>query len=620
MGFQCGGALSSAFLLASKLLGLLPPHTAKKYAAQRTRLVQAASIFGSFEYQMKGEAWLDGSKWPIRWHETVDVALETVDYLQTMLRGLPAREYKRPFEVKLEAKEADDKRQIQEMQQRQSGMPFGPSANSVLEENPVLRQLLHEANRVKAEKDAGRPDEPFELTPTGELVTLGPGSGSASGLALLEKGKNHPNATWMAKRMDNTPVADHPQKILVVSVCDYDQKQTPLEVLSRWNKKRYCDRHGYDLKIYSKSPFLDDGFGETLFQEPREHRPPAWGKVDGVIEGIMANQYDWVMWMDCDSYFTDQSLRIEDLLLQAQTGEREGDAEIFTPQDPQLFQEVQELVGQLEAQSASKEIIRKTVREFQDRKQSLQLGKLLDQWKQAKKVTEGLTQDHFDNMLSEGVAATFGVEDPEIWAQGRRLGWESWLLEPEYEIEYTDSTNKPLQWKRKIQLVASEDGLMLNTGIFFVRGRDPWGFRFFQKVRRLTFGDRAPVTQHSWWEQTAMVYLLQFPFHGMTHAPWRRKEDGLFLGVAPGLCLVDQRHVNGYPYSVGAALKTHLAWENGDYIVSFSGCKIFHTQEMCNAMFLSHFHRSMGGDTGGYKDIDDPVLQGWIEKGRRLYR
>ena len=59
--------------------------------------------------------------------------------------------------------------------------------------------------------------------------------------------------------------------------------------------------------------------------------------------------------------------------------------------------------------------------------------------------------------------------------------------------------------RRKTELIVSEDGLMLNTGIFFTRV-SAWSWRFFQKVRRFTFGPRAPVTQHPWWEQTAMVY------------------------------------------------------------------------------------------------------------------
>merc|ERR1712194_316017 len=146
-----------------------------------------------------------------------------------------------------------------------------------------------------------------------------------------------------------------------------------------------------------------------------------------------------------------------------------------------------------------------------------------------------------------------------------------------------------------------------------------WSWRFFQKVRRFTFGERAPVTQHSWWEQTAMVYLLQFPFAG-ERAGWASSgesdeldDSSVFLGVAPALCMLDQRHINGYPSIVAVALKTHLAFEAGDYIISFSGCKIFSSQELCNALFLSYFVESVGGLESAH-GIADSRLHGWLEK------
>ena len=36
--------------------------------------------------------------------------------------------------------------------------------------------------------------------------------------------------------------------------------------------------------------------------------------IQQVLLGIMENKYDWVMWMDCDSYFTDQELGINELV------------------------------------------------------------------------------------------------------------------------------------------------------------------------------------------------------------------------------------------------------------------------------------------------------------------
>ena len=43
-----------------------------------------------------------------------------------------------------------------------------------------------------------------------------------------------------------------------------------------------------------------------------------------------------------------------------------------------------------------------------------------------------------------------------------KIGWDKWLTDPEVEQTPTGQRNR-------LELIVSEDGLMLNTGIFFVR-------------------------------------------------------------------------------------------------------------------------------------------------------
>ena len=38
--------------------------------------------------------------------------------------------------------------------------------------------------------------------------------------------------------------------------------------------------------MHSKSPWLKDKFSRNLFKEPKENRPPAWSKVDAVLEAL----------------------------------------------------------------------------------------------------------------------------------------------------------------------------------------------------------------------------------------------------------------------------------------------------------------------------------------------
>lgn len=295
-------------------------------------------------------------------------------------------------------------------------------------------------------------------------------------------------------------------KVKIVSVCEYNSRETPLAFMSSWNKHVYAEKWGYDLKIYDTGPTVDDPFSH-LYTEPRSHRPPAWSKIDAVIMALKED-YDWVMWMDCDSFFMDHSVAIHEMVTAVA-----GDA----PKDT--------------------------------------LDTVLGQWH------SGSDQplSRFDELLGD-------TSDKDS------LGWGPWL---------TDT--------KETHIIASEDGLMLNTGIFFMR-RSLWSWRFMQKVRRMTFGSSYFI-QHPWWEQTAMVYLIQFPFFG----------SDVDLGIAPGAKYVTQHHVNPYPPLIASALLTHKAYEPGDWIVSFSGCKIHSSQEVCNYIMLNYFTMAHGRDIGEMK-------------------
>ena len=86
--------------------------------------------------------------------------------------------------------------------------------------------------------------------------------------------------------------------IAIVSLCDYDARLTNITFLSRANKARYAAMHGYPL------------FAETRRLDAT--RPPAWSKVL-LVRKYLA-YFDWVMWMDCDSFFQNHRLRLETLL------------------------------------------------------------------------------------------------------------------------------------------------------------------------------------------------------------------------------------------------------------------------------------------------------------------
>ncbi|CAK0843896.1 unnamed protein product [Prorocentrum cordatum] len=345
-----------------------------------------------------------------------------------------------------------------------------------------------------------------------------------------------------------------PLRIAIVSVCDYDPGVTPLARLSQINKEEYANMHGYVTIIHERAPVFSDPLS-PLLTEPASHRPPAWSKVDAVLAALASGRYDWVMWMDCDP-LRRHEVALEGVVAMA---EAEHAASGEGPAAPGDLPDLQRLVG----------------RWLEGPPEPLQGAALLG-W--------------FDDLLDEAAGAGGAPGAAEGGAANRTLGWGPWLLE-----------------ERRAHVVASEDGLMLNTGVMLIRA-SVWSWRFFSKVRWMTFGV-SPVTQHPWWEQAAMVYLLQLPLTLVAAASGRPEDLGppaAARGHSRACALLSQRHLNAYPPLVASALQTHVAYDAGDFVVSFSGCKVYSSQEVCNQ---PPDHRQAHG-----LDVlrSDPVLRLWL--------
>eukprot|EP00927_Polykrikos_kofoidii_P039371 TRINITY_DN33778_c0_g1_i1.p1 TRINITY_DN33778_c0_g1~~TRINITY_DN33778_c0_g1_i1.p1 ORF type:complete len:590 (+),score=81.10 TRINITY_DN33778_c0_g1_i1:40-1770(+) len=442
--FECATALASTMFVAAQCAEQV------QQLVLGARLRQLAAIFASFDYQMKGEEYIDQSPWPMTW----------MDGMEGILRGM-----------------------MNLKQQERSAEPW-----RALPARPALAERLPSSFGVPA------------------------------------------------------------QRIAIVSVCDYDAGITPLARLSLINKEAYARKHGYEVIMYEKAPVFQDPLS-SMFTEPASHRPPAWSKVDAILTTLASTQHDWVMWMDCDSFFMDFEVRLESLAaLATAANDCSGDAASGLDD----LTDLRSLVS----------------RWLQGPEDSLEGTKLLEWY-----------DDHFaEHWKDLGYAC--GEQNYEIDPPvNRTLGWSEWLYK-----------------ERRPHLIASEDGLMLNTGIVLIRASS-WSWQFFQKVRAMTFG-KSPVTQHPWWEQTAMVYLLQLPFTLISAAstlpPGSVRKEMMSvgrLGFSPACFLLSQRHINTYPPIVSSALKTHEAFDGGDFIVSFSGCKVYSSQEVCNELFFSYFFK-----------------------------
>ena len=95
------------------------------------------------------------------------------------------------------------------------------------------------------------------------------------------------------------------KNIAIATVCDYSDPNHSLfewlETNSKRNRDMYAQRHGYVSVFKSKSAAP---IGKS----------PVWSAIALVLEVLQLDQNEYVMWMDCDAMFIDQTRRIESLI------------------------------------------------------------------------------------------------------------------------------------------------------------------------------------------------------------------------------------------------------------------------------------------------------------------
>jgi protein O-mannosyl-transferase len=124
----------------------------------------------------------------------------------------------------------------------------------------------------------------------------------------------NPSSIWKkAMAIDSVRSAPKPNRVAIVSMCQYDPSKTSLGMLSIHNKMVYKNRHGYSLFIESTTP--------------DNTRPIAWGKIKVVQKyfqiGKEQSKFDWVVWVDCDSFFMNTKLQLNLLLSDTMTENRD---------------------------------------------------------------------------------------------------------------------------------------------------------------------------------------------------------------------------------------------------------------------------------------------------------
>uniref|UniRef100_A0A0G4I2Y8 Nucleotide-diphospho-sugar transferase domain-containing protein n=1 Tax=Chromera velia CCMP2878 TaxID=1169474 RepID=A0A0G4I2Y8_9ALVE len=354
--------------------------------------------------------------------------------------------------------------------------------------------------------------------------------------------------------------------IAIVTVCDYDSSKTSLGTFSKNNRETYLhvreaaggkasvsssssSRRGQteSLVFYEMSPQLplEAPEGQILHSSSEAYdlrRPLAWGKIDGLVSAIGEGRFDWVVWVDCDTFFLDPEIGFGDL------------------------------IGFAFSQKGSKSQMR--------------VGE------EEREKVRGMYRDYLKGT-------------PESECRGvRETGSDCGVLGLPEDL-----------WRETgPQALISEDGLMVNTGVFAMRA-GLWSLRFLLRVHAASLKGQ-PLVMHPWWEQAAMTLLLTLP-QAVKRGGGQEKSDysaATNWGYPPAVFLFSQRQMNPYPHLIASQMGTHVAAERGDFVISFSGCKTYTSPEVCEELFRSHFARGQRMLTGERGEGGGEAEEGWGNK------
>jgi hypothetical protein len=88
-------------------------------------------------------------------------------------------------------------------------------------------------------------------------------------------------------------------RIAIVTMCDYPT-ENPLPVYSISNKFLYANKWGYKVVVANRT------------SDPT--RPPAWGKIGLLQAHILSDDFDWLLWFDCDTFFMNFNVTLDYIL------------------------------------------------------------------------------------------------------------------------------------------------------------------------------------------------------------------------------------------------------------------------------------------------------------------
>lgn len=308
-------------------------------------------------------------------------------------------------------------------------------------------------------------------------------------------------------------------------------------------------------------------------------------------------QHDWVMWRDCDSFFSNASIRVEDLLAAAHTARY-------------LLTNITAATLNLSA-SSNTHALEGVSAESTSQRASL------SSWGGNVHLDDEDVVLHEANALQASAAGTDAeTGEPDArFMHGTLPGW------------VTDA---------HLDFIASEDGFMLNTGMFLVRNSG-WSLDFLRRMygacerkadnldlhcssdalegrisevaarnaeASMRASTKVPFNGSRAWEQASALLHMTGGVESM-HAPptpesWQQQlaevdaSRTAVMRAAGHVQMLPQAWMNAYPLPIARVLRDvnnmplHAVAQPGDWVVAFSGCHAMLPAPECEALFAQY--------------------------------
>jgi hypothetical protein len=450
--------------------------------------------------------------------------------------------------------------------------------------------------------------------------------------------------------------------IAIVSLCAYPKGSGNLTELSTKNLKAYCEHHGYDCFIATRS--LDTS------------RPTAWSKV--LLVTHFLPKYEWIMWKDCDTFFMNRNTTVEDILVSA-TKVREivGEGVDRVLRSETRKQDIFETRNVLEFDSEREILNVSAIKTFKFSSEGSVVETLGPQASAKSNFppVQSITETASSNIIDRAIAR-ISAKQRSIYGESIDVGIEAIQTYGVKRSSFDESmctSALPLA-SSSIDLIVSEDGLMLNTGVWFIR-RSVWSLGWLQRIygvdegfvnssinvsstlfpfdsinsitggegeslitpsnvseavkRMLSNESRSILINNRMWEQGGALW--QFANRDVPYAAKERRRplhdalidarffycqndqdsrlDGKHSSDRPLLAYEDLLHtqfvpqawINSYPEAIAGVLRDHkgvpihASYDQGDWLVSFSGCKGYFGMRSCEDLYNAFAKTSVGG-------------------------